>query len=184
MITEITHTQLGLEMKTEIELDELGVLIMGMNKKYLSYIPEKKRKELVQAQNELVRACTETETPIILYHNSLYGAISSSLHNTLSNHHILEVVKDSNCIESKLNAALQKWEVKYLIFTGTNISCFENIAEDRKTKISEIITSNRLIATPENDKPGFKKQIAWFEKNGIYFPKHDDLLDLIYKKNM
>jgi hypothetical protein len=183
MIAEITHTQNGIEQKLSIELDELGVLIIGMNKSHLEYISDKKRKTLLSTQNELIALCIDTETPIVLYHNPIYGKISGLLQKKLFSYHLFENIEESPGNYSNLIDEIKRREIKYPIFTGINLSNIEDISQAIHPEITEIITSEKLIASPENNKLASKNQIEWFENNGLYFPNHEDLLDIIYKKN-
>lgn len=178
----VEYPQDGATRKAEIELDELGILVNGMNEQHLKLYSTLARNLLSKYQNELITYGADKELPITVVTYPAYGRISSALERSLSRHRVYEVVPSINTRSEQkdtyidVSTALQRSEISNIILTGTDLFLLELLKSQSLHSI-EVLTSPKLISfLPDNS-----SYAKWVKNNTIYLPD-ETLIELIYKK--
>jgi hypothetical protein len=178
MIVPVKHFQHGKQLETLIESDEIGVLFIGMNKKNLNQLSPSVLNKLRQAQDELLISIYDNEIPIIIY-----GESSKEFEKKLKKNYLYEKIKEDSKYNINLHSVFDKYQINNIVITGTTVAPINDFLISIAKNINEIISSEKLIAMPENDKKGAKTQLDWLENNGIFYHNNDELISLLYTKS-
>ncbi|MGV8162528.1 MAG: hypothetical protein ACP5N2_04325 [Candidatus Nanoarchaeia archaeon] len=190
LVHTLIHTTCKGTQNSEVDLNELAVILIDMTPYFIKYIAPSTKNTLLAAHKQILELCVQKNYPLLQVEMNQYGEKNQAktmreleqIARTAPRYERFNKTLENALCEKKIEAQLIAWRANYLLLLGINTQCIQSTANGARNKTYQVITAPELIAGPENDKITQIKNHTWLKNNTIYLDSHLQILDLMTQK--
>jgi nicotinamidase-related amidase len=148
------------------------VILIDMQRSYLSALDDDVRSRLIDAHLLLLDACKRQDIPLVILEYAGSGSTISLLEErarTVPRLHRFTKDADDGFFGSGLGKFLEELEIQTLVMAGINASfCVKSTARSALNRGYTVKTADVLIADPPRY-TSLRKSVDWFRKNCTFY---------------
>lgn len=190
MIYDLVHIFKGHEQTSEVNLDELAIIMIDMTPYFLNHINPKKRESLIHAQKKIIEVSAKKNIPILQVEMNKYGIGNEAktipeleaIAKTAPRYAKFNKTAESALQEPAIREQLEMWTSNYHLLMGINTYCILATAKDSRKETYQVITAPELIASPQNDQKAWKEHTNWLSNNAVYLDSYVKMLTAMRRK--